>query len=149
MFSFPTLLSITFDGEGFLFFFFDLFFQASAFSCAVCASCFLYLKQSGLRDLCPGPGVSLAGSLRRLRQERWGGREPTWPSSAIGCVPPRQPRPLTTQDQLASSAVHSPPLCSPGNDRHINNLPSTQTPAHKSQGPQGEEQAGLTPKRHR
>lgn len=92
MFSFPTLLPIIFDGEFFLgfcfwFFFWLLFgwfflwlawfgfllFRATAFLCAVCASRFPFLKQPGLRDRCPRPGVSLAGSLRRLRQENLAG----------------------------------------------------------------------------
>lgn len=44
-------------------------------------------------------------------------------------------------------ALFTCPLPSPLSSIH--KLASTQTPAHKSQGPQGEEQAGLTPKRHR
>ena len=122
MFSFPTLLSIIFDGEGFFlvsvsiglfwvffFFFFGFWFvQASAFLCAVCTSCLPFRKQPCLRG--PGPGVSLAGSLRRLRQEgSGGGREPTrpspvsWPSSPVPSPPPcppsissQAPKPLPT-----------------------------------------------------
>lgn len=107
MFSFPTLLSMIFDGKGLFFVFFSCFFgwlvgfwfvEASAFLCAVGASCFPFLKHPGLRGQSPGPGVSLAGSLRWLRREGKG----------------RQRTYLALSSQLALSAC---PLSSPLSSR--------------------------------
>lgn len=113
---------------GFFFFFF-WFLVRPSLSFLVCCVYFLPPFPKAAMPEGPWPRCITSWEPQKAKAGGKWGRQRTYPA-------------LSSQLALFTCPLPSP-LSS------IHKLASTQTPAHKSQGPQGEEQAGLTPKRHR
>lgn len=111
------------------FFFFFWFLVRPSLSFLVCCVYFLPPFPKAAMPEGPWPRCITSWEPQKAKAGGKWGRQRTYPA-------------LSSQLALFTCPLPSP-LSS------IHKLASTQTPAHKSQGPQGEEQAGLTPKRHR